>query len=85
MDLKNKVLVGGSLCGALALDAEYTVQTDEFLKNQDVGRMTIEQIAGKLGKMLAVKNQGAFDMSANEAGKKAQFYANAAVLKNRGR
>ena len=31
MELKNKILVGGALCGALALNTEYAKQADEIL------------------------------------------------------
>lgn len=35
MELKNKILVGGALCGALALNTEYAKQADEILKNPE--------------------------------------------------
>lgn len=35
MELKNKILVGGALCGALALNTEYAKQADEILNNPE--------------------------------------------------
>ncbi|MBQ8631568.1 MAG: hypothetical protein IJ479_07620 [Alphaproteobacteria bacterium] len=85
MELKNKILVGGALCGALALNTEYAKQADEILKNPEsdlterqwaenakaessiAGMVMIGGVVVGLGKLLAKKMPGAYDLPANDA------------------
>ena len=60
MELKNKVLAGGALCGTLALDAEYAKTADKVLTASK-----IDEVVAGLGKFFAGKSAGTYDLAAN--------------------
>ncbi len=85
MELKNKILVGSTLCGALALNTEYAKQADDILKDPEAdlakrewaadaktkssvaGMVMVGGVVVGLGKLLAKKVPGAYDLPANDA------------------
>lgn len=73
MELKNKVLAGGALCGTLALDTEYAKTADKVLTASK-----IDDVVAGLGKFFAGKPAGAYDLTVSEE----RTFANAAALKN---